>query len=172
MNKWIPSEEETFSCIGQLLLMTQDAERSISTLIGIIYPKGQPSWDEIEKLNKNTLGALITKLKERIEMNDAFVRLLEKFLKHRNMFIHNLKKQSWFDINSKDGRDRIWKFLEPYFKLLWEVLHVVTAAIFKHFEKVGMPETEYHRKLNQTGYLNLIKSYYPKSDVAFKSKKQ
>jgi hypothetical protein len=172
MKKWIPSEDETSSCIGQLLLMTQATERSISTLIGIIYPDGRPSWQEIGKLNKNTLGALIAKLKERIEMNDAFVRLLDEFLKERNMFVHNLKKQSWFDTNSEEGRDKIWTFLESYSKLLWEVLHVVTAAIFKHFEKIGMPETEYHRKLNQTGYLNLIKSYYPKSDAAFKSKKQ
>ena len=171
MKKWIPSREETAAQIGYLLLITQDAEHSIITLIGTVYPNGKPTWDEIEKLNKGTLGRLIKQLKERVEMPDAFVSLLEGFLEHRNLFVHRLREQSWFDLHSENGRDKIWDFIESYSKHLTEVLTVVQAALFKNMEEIGMPETPYHKELEKTGYLNYIKSYYQKAQIAFGKKK-
>jgi hypothetical protein len=171
VKRWIPSKEETAAQIGYMLLLTQDAELAIATLIGTVYPHEKPTWEEVEKLNAKTLGGLIAKLKERVEMPEAFVGLLEGFLKHRNLFVHNLRKQTWFDMSSEEGRDEIWKFLESYSKYLEEVLLVVNAALFKSMEDSGMPETKYHKQLEATGFLGMIKGYYPKSRIAFKRKK-
>jgi len=171
VKKWIPSQEETAAQIGYLLLLTQDAEHSIVTLIGTMYPEGKPTWEEIEKLNKETLGKLIVKLKERVEMPDAFIGLLEGFLEHRNLFVHRLGQQSWFSLNSESGRDKIWDFIESYSKFLTEAHRVVQAALFKDMEDKGMPETKYHKELEKSGYLKEIKSYYQKSQVAFRKKK-
>jgi hypothetical protein len=171
MKKDIPSQDETFCQIALLFLMTQQAEHTISTLIGIVYPKEKPSWEEIAILDKKTLGQLINKLKERVDMNDTFVKLLAVFLEGRNIFIHNLYRQEWFDTNTEEGRDAIWNFLETYQRCLWEVYHIANAAIFKHNEIIGMPETEYDKKIKETGYLDLIKSYYSRADFAFKSRK-
>jgi hypothetical protein len=171
VKKWIPSQEEIAAQIGYLLLLTQDAEHSIVTMIGTMYPAGKPTWEEIEKLNKETLGKLITKLKERVEMPDAFIGLLEGFLEHRNLFVHRLSEQSWFALPSEEGRDKIWDFIESYSKFLTEVLQVVHAALFKDKEDKGIPETEYHKQLEKSGYLKEIKSYYQKSQFAFRKKK-
>ena len=170
MKKWIPSEEETIKSIGYLLLLTQDVEHSLITLIGIVYPDGKPTWDEIAKLNKQTLGTLILKLKKRVEMPDTFVGLLESFLEDRNLFVHRLSEQSWFDMHSESGRDAIWNFFETYQKFLIEILHVIYAALFKS-TNMGMPETEYHKLLEKTGFLGEIKSYYSKSEIAFGKRK-
>ena len=171
MKKDIPSQDETFCQIALLFLMTQDTEHCISSLIGMIYPEEKPSWEEIAKLDKNTLGALIKKLKERVDMHDSFVGLLETFLEKRNLFVHKLSSQEWFDTNTEPGRDKIWDFLESYQESLWEIYYVVNAAIFKHSESIGMPQTEFHKQLGETGSLDLIKSYYSKADFAFKSRK-
>ncbi len=171
MKKDIPSQDETFCQIALLFLMTQEAEHSISTLIGIVYPKEKPSLEEIAKLDENTLGQLIKKLKERVHMNDTFVKFLTVFLEGRNIFVHKLYRQEWFDTNTEEGRDAIWNFLDTYGKYLWEVYHIAKAAIFKHTESIGMPETEYDKKIKETGYLDLIKSYYSRADFAFKSRK-
>jgi len=172
MKKDIPSQDETFCQIALLFLMTQETEYCISSLIGTIYPEGNPSWEEIEKLEKNTLGQLINKLKERADMNDKFIRLLTVFLEGRNIFIHKLYRQEWFDTNTEEGRDAIWDFLVTYQKILWDVNHIASAAIFKHTESIGMPESEYQKKMKETGYLDLIKSYYTKADFAFKRRNQ
>ena len=129
MKKDIPSQDETFRQIALLFLMTQETEHCISSLIGMIYPEGKPSWEEIEKLDKNTLGQLISKLKERADMNDKFIRLLTVFLEGRNIFIHKLYRQEWFDTNTEKGRDAIWNFLETYGKILWEVNQIGRAHV-------------------------------------------
>jgi hypothetical protein len=102
------------------------------------------------------------------EGNESSITL---FLEGRNIFIHNLYRQEWFDTNTEEGRDAIWNFLETYQRCLWEVYHIANAAIFKHNEIIGMPETEYDKKIKETGYLDLIKSYYSRADFAFKSRK-
>ncbi|MGA2181198.1 MAG: hypothetical protein ABSH15_16660 [Verrucomicrobiota bacterium] len=172
MKKDIPSEDEILCQIALLFLMTQDTEHSLSSFIGTIYPNEKPTWDEIETLNKNTLGKLIKKLKERADMNDAFIKLLEIFLEGRNIFIHKLTKQEWFDTTTHEGRDQIWNFLENCQKCLEEIYHVINAAILEHTENIGMPETEFHRKLKETGYFDLIKSYSSKARIAFRGRKQ
>jgi hypothetical protein len=171
VKKHIPSQEETVAQIGYLLLMTQDVEHTIVTLIGTAYPNGKPTWEEISKLNKETLGTLISKLKKRVEMPDKFVGLLEMFLEGRNIFVHRLREQSWFDLHSENGRNEIWNFIETYQKYLTEILYIVQAALFREMENKGMPETEYHKQLERSGYLREIKSYYPKSQFAFRGKK-
>lgn len=171
MKKDIPSKDETLCHIALLLLMTQDTEHCISSLIGIKYPDKKPSWEEIEKLDKKTLGQLIGILKERVDINDKFIKFLTVFLEGRNKFIHELSRQEGFDLNTEEGRDKIWDFLQIYGKYLWEVYHIVNAAIFKHTEDMGMPESEYDKKLKETGYLDLIKSFEAKFRFAFKEKK-
>lgn len=172
MDKWIPSEEETFAQIGLLLLLTQQVEHTTSSLIGIVYPEQKPSWEELEKLGKQTLGALLRKLKERVDMDPRFQGLFEHFLEGRNIFVHNLNQQSWFDMRTEAGRDKIWNFLETYQKCLGEVYLVVGAATFKNYDELGGPKTVFHDKLSETGFLQLLQSYYPKAAMAFKGRKK
>ena len=171
MSQWIPSEEETFAQLGCLLLLTQQVEHVASRLIGIVYPDGTPSWKELESLERKTLGNLARTLKERVDIHPTFEGLFEHFVEGRNLFVHRLNNQPWFDMRSEAGRDEIWKFLERYQTLLQEILLVVTSAIFKHAEIAGMPETKWHAELRRTGFLQEIKEYDFRSQVAFRGRK-
>ena len=173
MKKYIPSEDETLIHIAHLFLMTQQTEHSLSSFIGTIYPKEKPSWEEIAVLGKDTLGGLIKKLKVRADMDERFVRLLEVFLEGRNIFVHKLTEQEWFDTTTENGRDKIWGFLETYQKCLEEIYHIATVTILERTEKIGIPEMEsLHKKLKETGYFDVIRSYSNRARMAFKGKKQ
>jgi hypothetical protein len=74
-------------------------------------------------------------------------------------------------MQSEAGRDRVWNFLEGYQKCLDEVNLVVTATVFKHFEVIGVPNTEWHEKLEQSGFSREIRDCYPRACVAFKGRK-
>jgi hypothetical protein len=171
MEQWIPSEEETFAHIGRLFLMTQDVEEAISHLIGIIYPKGAPSWEELGALKQKTLGSLIRTLKERADIHPKFEDVLAQFLEGRNTFVHKLSRQPGFDMHSEAERDEIWKFLEIYQKLLQEIWLLVIAAILKRAETAGMPETKWHEELRRTGFMQEIKSYDARAKIAFRGRK-
>jgi hypothetical protein len=170
--KWIPSKEETFAQIGLLLLLTQDVEFVTTRLLGLVYPNGAPSAEELEKLSKETLGALIRKLKTRVELDETFQGMVEHFVEGRNIFVHRLRHQSWFDLESEKGRDEVWNFLEPYQKSLTEIYMVVNAALFKHSKKIGVPEGKYHQQLRETGFLQEIEQYDRKSEIAFRNRKK
>ena len=171
MDQWIPSEEETFAQIGLLLLLTQQVEFVTSRLIGIAYPNGAPSWEELEALEHKTLGGLARTLKERVVIDPKFEGLLDHFVKGRNLFVHRLNTQPWFDTHSEAGRDEVWKFLENYQKLLKEIYLVVTSSVFKHVEDAGMPETKWHEELRRTGFLQEIKKYDSRSKIVFRRRK-
>lgn len=171
MNQWIPSSEETFAQIGILLLLTQHVEQVTSCLIGIVYPSGIPSGEELEKLERNTLGSLTRTLKERVEMDPIFERLFDHFVEGRNLFVHRLSDQPGFDMGSENGRDKIWNFLEKYQTELQEISLVVTSALFKHFDATGMPETKWHQELRRTGFLQEIKQYESRSQAAFRRRR-
>jgi hypothetical protein len=171
MGKWIPSEEQTFAQIGCLLSLTQQVEHCTASLIGTVYPEGKPSWDELEKLGKQTLGGLFRKLQERVDIDPRFQGLLESFLTQRNLFVHNFNRQSWFDVHTETGRDKIWDFLESYQKCLEEIYLVVIATSSKNYDDAGGPKTEFHQKLKETGFLQLIQSYYPKATAALRGRK-
>ena len=171
MDRWIPSEEETFAQIGCLLLLTQQAEYVTSNLIGIVYPNNVPSWEELEELNRQTLGTLVRTLQKRVDIHPGFEGLLNHFVKGRNLFIHRLSAQPYFDMHSEAGRDEIWNFLERYQKVLQEILMVVTSTVFKHAETSGMAETKWHDELRRRGFLQEIKEYDLRSQVAFRRRK-
>ena len=76
----MPSESETLEQIARLFLITQTVEHYVSTLIAMAFPEKRPNFEELAKLNKNTLGSLIKKLKES-EFYEIFTPLSLKKLK-------------------------------------------------------------------------------------------
>jgi len=142
MKQCIPSKEQTYEQLGLLLLLTQDVERRLATLIGTVYPKGPPTWEELSALKRSTLGGLLRKLKERVEIEPTFEDRLKRFLEGRNLFAHRLHHEPWFDLESEPGRDAVWRFIERYSNLLQDITLVVTSAIFSQMKAAGMPETD------------------------------
>jgi hypothetical protein len=169
MEEWVPNIEDTFAQIGLQLLLTQDVELYISKLIGLVFPKDQPSKSELDKLDEKTLGALKNELKKRVEIDEQFLDLLTDFVDKRNLFVHNLNRQGWFDMSSQEGINSIWNFLGEYSCFLDEVRNVVLAAIVLHGENLGDPSSKYIFTDTSDEFLIKIRSYYPKSKAAFKN---
>lgn len=170
MKDFLPDMEDTFAQIGCQLLLTQDVEYYISNLIGLVFPKDQPSRSDLDKLDKKTLGVLKKELAKRVEVDEGFLEFLNEFIDKRNIFVHNLNKQDWYDIYTQEGRNEIWNFLGEYFYLLEEVKNVVLATILLSDDKSEKPTTEYQNdKIISNEFINKLKTYYPKSKVAFKT---
>lgn len=167
----IPEVEEIYAQIGCQLLLTQEVEHYISVLIGIVF-SDQPSLNELTRLEKKTLGALKKELLKKADIDTNFLDTLEKFIDLRNLFVHNLNKQKWFDINSQSGRDAIWNYLIEYGSFFAEVHNVVLAKLSIYGEEIGLPIDDFQDGTEFTErYITMIKQYYPKSRLAFKIKK-
>lgn len=166
-----PSEQETFEQIGCLLWLTQDVELAISFLLGLVYPNGKPSWEELEKFGKKTLGQLVRDLNERVEVDERFQKLLESFVKNRNLFVHRLSHERGFSVENAEGRQRLWVFFGAYTGILEEILLVASAAIFRHAEQQNWPTFVDRSRLPDAGFLERLHHAKQRSAVAFRGPK-
>ncbi len=82
-----------------VLIHIQRVEDSLKFWLEWLFPDGDVTMESLEKERQRneraTLGSLIKKLEERIEVTPDFETLLSLFLNNRNLFIHNLRKTEW-----------------------------------------------------------------------------
>jgi len=90
------SAKQIFELVGQAIFFAQLMEKELAFLImvpEIIKNKKLPNsnriYQEIKKLNKDTFGQLLKKLKNHATMNDATQKILEEALKKRNLLAHD-----------------------------------------------------------------------------------
>jgi len=95
--------------------------------------------------------------------------VLNVFLADRNLFVHRLLEQPWFDIGTESGRETVWKFLERLLKGIWDTMFVFSAAIFQHFEDQGFIASQ-TEELKRTGYYSIMQSFYPQIAKLLKKK--
>ena len=57
------------------------------------------------------MDRLLEHFSARTELPDDFALVLESLLRNRNVFVHNLFMQPWFDLNSQDGCAQLDQFV-------------------------------------------------------------
>jgi len=101
------------SRIGNVLIIIQKMEALLKA--SIIASLGSSDADnKLSKIlneDKLTLGMLLQQMKLRVELPDTFSATLIEFLHLRNLFIHKLFLQDWFDLKTSEGLITIEKFL-------------------------------------------------------------
>jgi len=61
--------------------------------------------------DRETMGMLLRHMNDRVELPQDFADTLEQLLEKRNLFVHKLFLQDWFDLKTQEGLDRANEFM-------------------------------------------------------------
>ena len=111
MNVIEQTKADLFQQIGKTVLILQNLERLMADTLKH-GSDSSLSVSQINALDKRTMGALITILRQRVELADTFLGELESLLQDRNVLIHSLAFQEWFDMDSTCGQLKLLKLLQ------------------------------------------------------------
>jgi hypothetical protein len=107
-----------------------------------------------------------------VNADESFEGLLLAFVEQRNLFVHHLQSQAWFDLESTTGINQIWQALGGYMHNLEQVALTFNTYWMRFAESTGAPRDESWTKLEQSGFLpHLREVYYPKLGFALKPKR-
>ena len=160
MNDEILSEDEILTHIGILLMNVQQFEFLLSQAIKQVFAeKEELTKEKILSEDKRTLGTLLKELRKRTEIESDAHSLLSQVLKERNLFVHNLIHQEWFDTATKEGRGKVLEFLMPFTYRLNQSIRLFIAIHMQHGDEIGFESEDTKRiKKERDGEL---KQYLP-----------
>lgn len=126
LQSFVPDDAfiKTTSRIGDTLIVIQKTEALLkaSIVISLGASEADIKLSKILAQDKLTLGMLLKEMNLKIELPDDFSNNLACFLKLRNLFVHNLFLQEWFDLKSHEGITKVNDFLQ-------ELLQKASVAI-------------------------------------------
>lgn len=165
--------EELLAEIGISLLLIQDMEHFFTACMKLVFPDELPrTMDEFLTDDRRTFGTLVKEMKKLVDVSPEFDCLLRQTLEDRNLFVHRLQFQSWYDIHTKEGQDATWDFLGRLFEEVKETNRVFQAFIWRLHQEHGVPETEDERILRNRGFIqDLEANYVPSLDRIAPKKK-
>lgn len=112
-----PAAVEALTRMGQLLIQMQVLEKLVS--LSLTFPLrdvGVKTLDALftaeAKNKKATIGRLIVALKSRVDLDDDFATMLDRFLDYRNTFVHDLDRMGGFEWQLEGGIARMHDFLD------------------------------------------------------------
>lgn len=154
------TEDEMLAHIGVLLLNVQQFEFLLSAALKQIYAaKADLTAEKLFAEDKRTLGVLIADLRKRAEFESDADALIGAVLHDRNLFIHRLRHQPWFDTATDDSRRRVWEFLAPFSLNLNRAIRLFIALHIRHGDEIGFDSPEV-RQLKRDPLWEL-RDYYP-----------
>ena len=164
-------EAELLETIGVLLILLQDVERFLSAYIKMCLPG--PNGINVKKLlaeDKRTLSDFIRDIKKRADLEPEFEVTLSRLLTNRNIFIHSMRFQPWFDTSSPEGQDSVWRFLAVLQNDIKHVLLVIQTALFTDLNLEAIMTDEEHRQLDNTWFHQELNHYKTRIDSIIKKK--
>lgn len=109
MNK----RESTVAAIGETMIVLQKVERFLAAvLMHMAAPADAGA--KLEKAllrDKETLGRLLAHFAERLDLPANFSAELDALLRDRNIFVHHLFMEPWFDLHTSEGRAKLDDFM-------------------------------------------------------------
>jgi hypothetical protein len=116
----------TFFMMGYCLLNVQAVEVLLKSALNV--PFALQDLDSEDRANrKKTLGALLKKLRERVDIDEDLEALFVTFVESRNLFTHHLTKE--FDPSTREGLIAIANFCQILAIQAREVAKFLNAAI-------------------------------------------
>src|SRR5260370_14825997 len=90
-----PEQKDILAQVGMALVVLQVVEQIIRLVTTYVIQGPEPlTFEYLEALDRKernkTIGFLLHKLRERVDLDDSFDDTLCQFLKMRNTFVHNL----------------------------------------------------------------------------------
>lgn len=163
------SPEEVFAQIGVTLLLVQQFEWMLERSLKLVFAdKSELTAEKIFQADTRSLGLLMRDLRTKVSLSDDVDEFMRLLLKDRNLFVHNLRNQDWFDAHTKEGRDGFWTFIGRLTPQLEKGLLLFAAIHFKEAEDRRMPHVVDHI-LSNPEYYAAVRQFYPDVDK-FKKK--
>ena len=90
--------------VGETMLVLQKVERFLAIVLMNMATPAEADGKLAKALlrDKETMGRLLEHFSARTELPEDFARVLESLLRDRNVFVHNLFMQPWFDLNTQE----------------------------------------------------------------------
>lgn len=105
--------DATLRMVGETMLALQKVEQFLAAVLMYMATPAETNGKLAKALlrDKNTLGQLLDHFGARTELPPDFASVFETLLQDRNVFIHNLFMQPWFDLNTPEGCVRLEDFM-------------------------------------------------------------
>lgn len=172
MEKVGDDPETIYAQIGILLLLVQDFERLLRFSISVaLRDRKDVTIDSLSKKDRRTMGQFIAQVRADATLSKKVSDLLDRVLKGRNLFAHNLRHQPWFDLTTTKGRDEIWQFFSEFQPVLEEAMTVFAAFALDYGHKVGLKKEIDGMPWQGDFYERLKRDYMPSiaSDIKKRS---
>lgn len=119
---------------GMALLTVQATEQIIRLVTTYVIPSPNPlTFESLQSRNREdrnrTIGFLVGKLRERVEVAPTFDERLRRFLEMRNTFVHNLDEVPGWTLETEQGREVAKRFLVEFFQVIEIVQNVFLGLI-------------------------------------------
>jgi hypothetical protein len=123
--------DATVLMIGETLLVLQKFERFLAAvLMTMMTPADVDAKLGMALLrDKETLGRLMSYFAVRTELPDRFAETFDVLLERRNVFIHSLFMQPWFNLKTSEGRARLDTYLTGIRGAARTALHIMIGAL-------------------------------------------
>jgi len=146
-------QKSTHELIGETMIMMQKLEALVKLSLLVLH--GRQNLDaEVRKvlaLEKKTLGNLITAIKQSVIISSEKYEVLSRVLAKRNLFIHELFMQPFFDIHNIEGLKLVNGFCHD---LLEQSRHAVITLLALCINN----QTRVHLNNEEAGYFDKIVS--------------
>ena len=113
-------QSDVLVSLGMSLIATQTTERMMSLcLTHILQLDGPLTLETLEraKTRRRTLGQVIEKMRDKIDLDERFDAILSEFLESRNLLAHRLSDVPGWGLNDAEGIASAHKFLNRLFAL-------------------------------------------------------
>jgi hypothetical protein len=138
------NREKTVLMIGETLLILQKIERFIAMALMNMVSSTNPDEKLAKALHRDreTLGRLISYFAERTELPVHFAEVFETLLKDRNIFVHDLFMQPWFDLSTESGCAEVNEFMRRIRTSAKVVIKVLMGALTPQHTDAIRPERD------------------------------
>lgn len=153
--------EDALVFIGRVLLQTQQFENVLGSALKLVFSdRTELNAESFFKKDKRSLGRLLNDLRSIVSIDKDVDKWLTRLVEERNVFVHHLDNQEWFDLDTKEGRNRIWGFMQTYYTLLEQATLLFTAIIMEYLEDNGL-ETSLAEC--DDDFIDTIKNFLPET---------
>lgn len=137
--------KEMFAHFGLAVYLSQIFEKSVLSLLGTIYfYENKSKWTkeqymrEVEKLNKETLGKLLEKIRKIVNLDILTEELVKEAQVKRNFLIHHYFWTNGLEMNFEVGQQMINKQLIEFQDLFKKADGRITDINIAFASKVGI----------------------------------
>ena len=139
------SQKDVMTSVGIALFGIHGAENYLKFVLSYIFPADEgATWTDLlaedQRRRKDTLGRMITRLREQAIVDPDFEALLSRFLFNRNRFVHGLLVEPGFIPDDDEGIANIRTFLNELEHDCWYITSILRGYATMFVKVMGFDD--------------------------------